>query len=83
MPRDPAVDRLLADHPDAVVATVQRLRDVLLDAYPELTERARVGWHSVNYSHPRAGFVCAVFPGSDVTEFLDLAVELRAGRDRG
>ncbi len=121
MPRDAAVEPLLADHPDAVVTTAQRLRDILLDAHPDLTERARTGWHSVNYSHPRAGFVCALFPGADrvdlvfehgarlpdpdgrlsgsgrqvrtlvlpagaevdaevVTEFLDLAVELGAGR---
>ena len=65
VPRDPAVERLLADHPDAVVATAQALRDVLLGARPELTERARTGWHSVNYTHPDAGFVCALFPTAD------------------
>jgi hypothetical protein len=70
MPRDPAAEALLADHPDDVVATAQRLRDVLLDAHPELTERARVGWHSINYTHPRAGFVCALFPGSDRVDLV-------------
>jgi hypothetical protein len=121
MPRDAAVESLLADHPEPVVDTAQRLRDVLLDAHPDLTERARAGWHSINYSSPRAGFVCALFPYADrvdlvfehgvrlpdpdgrlsgtgrqvrtlvvpaggdvdvavVTEFLDLAVELGAGR---
>ncbi len=121
MPRDPAVDELLADHPDAVARTAQRLRDVLLEAHPDLVERARRGWHSVNYTHPAAGFVCALFPTADrvdlvfergaslpdphgrltgtgrqvrvlsfrpgedvdaavVTEFLDLAVEIGAGR---
>jgi hypothetical protein len=62
MPRDPAADELLADHPDAVVAAAQRLRDVLLEAQPDLAERARTGWHSINYTHPLAGFVCALFP---------------------
>ena len=121
MPRDPAADALLADHPDVVVCTTQRLREVLLTAHPELVERARTGWHSINYTHPAAGFVCALFPSTDhvdlvfehgarlpdpdgrltgetrqvrtlrcpagadvepevVTEFLDAAVELRAGR---
>lgn len=65
MPRDPAAERLLADHPDDVVSTAQRLRDVILAAHPDLTERARPGWHSLNYSHPRAGFLCALFPGAD------------------
>jgi hypothetical protein len=34
---------LLADHPDDVVATAQRLRAVLLTAQPQLTERVRHG----------------------------------------
>ena len=65
MPPDTAAERLLADHPEDVIATAQRLREVLLAAHPDLTERARPGWHSLNYSHPHAGFVCALFPGSD------------------
>jgi hypothetical protein len=70
MPRDPAADALLADHPDAVVRTAQRLREVLLDAHPDLTERARPGWHSVNYAHPEAGFVCALFPYADRVDLV-------------
>ncbi len=70
MPRDPAVDDLLADHPDAVVRTAQRLRDVLLEAQPDLVERARGGWHSVNYTHPAAGFVCALFPTADRVDLV-------------
>jgi hypothetical protein len=70
MPRDPAVEQLLADHTDDVVRTAQRLREVLLEAQPELVERARTGWHSVNYAHPRAGFVCALFPGSDRVDLV-------------
>ncbi|MGY1803333.1 DUF1801 domain-containing protein [Blastococcus sp. SYSU D00922] len=70
MPRDPAVDQLLADHSDAVVALTQRLRGVVLDAHPQLTERARPGWHSVNYRDPAAGFVCALFPGADRVQLV-------------
>jgi hypothetical protein len=70
VPRDPAVEQLLADHPDDVVRTAQRLRDVLLDAHPDLTERARPGWHSVNYAHPAAGFVCALFPAADRVDLV-------------
>ena len=70
MPRDPAADGLLADHPDDVVGTAQRLRNVLLEAHPDLIERARPGWHSINYAHPRAGFVCALFPYADRVDLV-------------
>jgi hypothetical protein len=70
VPRDPAVERLLAEHPDAVVVTAQALREVLLDAHPDLDERARTGWHSVNYTHPDAGFVCALFPAADRVDLV-------------
>jgi hypothetical protein len=32
-----------------VVATAHRLHAVLLDAHPQLIERARPGWHPINY----------------------------------
>ncbi len=70
MPRDAAADALLAEHPDAVVRTAQELREVLLDAHPDLVERARTGWHSVNYAHPDAGFVCALFPAADRVDLV-------------
>ncbi len=70
MPRDPAVEQLLDDHTDDVVRTAQRLRDVLLGAHPDLTERARTGWHSINYTHPAAGFVCALFPYADRVDLV-------------
>ncbi len=70
MPRDPSADALLADHPDEVARTAQRLRSVILDAQPDLVERARTGWHSINYRHPAAGFVCAIFPGADRVDLV-------------
>jgi hypothetical protein len=70
VPRDPSADALLAEHPDAVVRTAQRLRDVLIEAQPDLVERARTGWHSVNYTHPDAGFVCALFPYADRVDLV-------------
>lgn len=71
MPRDDAaVDALLRDHTDAVAATARRLRAVVLDAHPQLAERVRTGWHSVNYRDPDAGFVCALFPGADRVQLV-------------
>ena len=70
MPRDPGADELLSEHPDAVTTTAQRLRAVLLDAHPQLEERVRRGWHSINYRDPVAGFVCAVFPTADRVQLV-------------
>jgi hypothetical protein len=56
------VEHLLADHPPAVVAATLHLRDLLRTAHPELHERLRTGWHSLNYRHPQAGYVCGLFP---------------------
>jgi hypothetical protein len=43
---------------------------VLLDAIPQLVERARPGWHSINYRDPDAGFVCALFPTADRVQLV-------------
>ena len=70
MPRDPDADELLGEHPGGVAATAQRLRTVLLDAHPQLEERVRRGWHSINYRDPVAGFVCALFPGAERVQLV-------------
>ena len=70
MPRDPDADELLDEHPDGVAATAQRLRTVLLDAHPQLEERVRRGWHSINYRDPVAGLVCALFPGAERVQLV-------------
>jgi hypothetical protein len=70
VPRDPDADELLTEHTDAVAATAQRLRTVLLDAHPQLEERVRRGWHSLNYRDPEAGFVCALFPTADRVQLV-------------
>ena len=70
MSRDRPVEELLADHSDAVIATAQRLRAVVLEAHPQLVERARPGWHSINYRDPAAGFVCAIFPAAERVQLV-------------
>jgi hypothetical protein len=70
VPRDPEADDLLAEHTDAVAATAQLVRTVVLDAHPQLQERVRRGWHSINYRDPVAGFVCALFPAADRVQLV-------------
>jgi hypothetical protein len=66
----PDVEHLLDDHPDGVRVTALRLRQVLLDGHPQLDERVRAGWHSLNYRDPDAGFVCALFPMADRVQLV-------------
>jgi hypothetical protein len=70
VPHSAEVDELLAVHTAAVAATARRLREVILDAHPQLAERVRPGWHSVNYHDPSAGFVCAVFPFAERVQIV-------------
>ena len=64
------LDALLADHPEAVAGIALRLREVLLTGRPDLAERVRPGWHSVNFRDPGAGFVCAIFPLADRVQLV-------------
>lgn len=48
----------IAETAGRVIAALRQLR-------PDLVPQVRLGWGSVNYRHPRAGFVCAVFPMED------------------
>jgi len=70
MTRDPGGEALRPDHGDAVAEAARRLRGVLLNARPDLVERVRTGWHSVNYRDPAAGFVCAIFPTTDTVQLV-------------
>lgn len=70
MPDDPEVDGLLADHRADVAAVARKVRAAVLSAQPQLVERVRRGWHSMNYRDPVAGFVCAIFPMADVVQLV-------------
>ncbi|MGY1806550.1 DUF1801 domain-containing protein [Blastococcus sp. SYSU D00669] len=82
----PEVQQLLDEHTDGVARTALELRRVLLEGHPELTERVRPGWHSLNYRHPTAGYVAGLFPLADrVRLVLERGAELPdpEGRLRG
>ena len=70
MPGDPEVEELLADHSADVADVARRVRAAVLDAQPQLVERVRRGWHSINYRDPAAGFVCAVFPTREAVQLV-------------
>lgn len=55
-------DRLLNSHAPGVRALVEKLRALILSEVPDARETVNPGWHSLNYSHPRSGYFCGVFP---------------------
>jgi len=62
-PATPA--EILAGHTPLVRALVDDLRRIVRQAVPQAVETANRGWHSLNYSHPQAGYFCGLFPRAD------------------
>jgi len=58
------LEALLAPLPPEIADLSRRLV-ALVAAHPGLVGKVRFGWRSVNFRHPIAGHVCAIFPYSD------------------
>lgn len=63
-------DDILREHKPAVQAAAQALRALVHDTVPEMTEKAYPGWHGIGFRHPRAGYVCGLFPRNDSVRLL-------------
>lgn len=55
------LDGMQPDIRNLAVALIELLRR----EHPDLEASVRFGWRSVNFRHPRAGHLCAVFPLKD------------------
>lgn len=53
---------ILASHSLAIHDLAEQLRSIILNTVPDATEKAYLGWHGIGYTHPRAGYFCAIFP---------------------
>jgi hypothetical protein len=58
---DAARDFLSSRHPDELELSLW-LRDLVLAAEPDLTERVYTGWDGIGFRHADAGYVCAIYP---------------------
>jgi hypothetical protein len=56
---------ILAPHSPRIVALAQKLRRIVRQAMLDADERAYPGWKAIGYVHPRAGYVCGLFPSED------------------
>ena len=59
------LDTLLNHRPPAIAELAQRLIDLIAAQRPEMTARVQLGWNTVNFKHPVAGFVVAVYPSRE------------------
>jgi hypothetical protein len=66
----PATREFLAERHGAVMELALWVRDVVLAAEPDLTERVYRGWDGIGFRHPDAGYVCAIFPQPDHVRLL-------------
>ena len=59
------IEDILDDHTPEVVDLTLQLRALIRSVMPDATERVYPGWRGIGFHHPTAGYVCALFPGSD------------------
>lgn len=71
---DTALGRLLGDYPPDIGDLVQLVRRAIKNALPDASERVYIGWRGIGFHHPRAGYLCAIFPDFD---------EVRVGFEHG
>jgi hypothetical protein len=64
-PNAEEVEALLAGLPEGIHDLFHGLVGLIVEVRPDLSARVRLGWRSVNFRHPQAGFVCALFPHPD------------------
>jgi len=67
-----APETILEDHTAKIRAIAEQLRKLIRMSMPEADENGQSMWHSINYRHPKAGYVCGIFPRK---EYVDLVFE--------
>lgn len=58
------LDDIIVPLPQDAQALTRALVD-LVGAHPDLVAKVMPGWRSVNFSHSRAGYVCALLPQAE------------------
>jgi hypothetical protein len=60
----------LAEHHPEVLDLALWVRQLVLEAEPDLTERVYRGWDGIGFRHPDGGYVCAIYPRDDEVRLL-------------
>ena len=53
-----------------VRAIAEELRKLIRETMPEAIESGHPTWHSIGYRHPKAGYVCGIFPHKDSVDLV-------------
>lgn len=64
-----ALDYLRSEH-GHVFHLAAWVREAVLTADPDLSERVYRGWRGVGFRHPEVGYVCGIFPRDDEVDLL-------------
>jgi hypothetical protein len=59
------IDTLLARYEPPIEALGREVIGVVREVRPDFAGKVAFGWHTVNFRHPKAGFICAVYPARD------------------
>jgi hypothetical protein len=59
------LDLLVGKFEPKIVALTHSLIGLVRDLRPELTPKVQFGWGTINFRHPVAGFLCAVYPARE------------------
>ena len=59
------LETLLNHRSPAIAGLARDLVELIAAQRPDMTARVRLGWGTVNFTHPAAGFVVAVYPSGD------------------
>ena len=63
-------ESILDDHTMEIRAIAEELRKLIRESMPEATESGHPTWHSIGYRHPKAGYVCGIFPHKDSVDLV-------------
>ena len=58
-------EQILKDHDPHIQHLAEKLRELIKKNIPEAVEKAYPGGHAIGYLHPKAGYICNIFPDSD------------------
>jgi hypothetical protein len=61
---------LIESLPEDIQALARSLAALIARNHPEMVPRVRLGWGGYTYHHPRAGYVCGLFPHKDRVSLL-------------
>jgi len=53
-----------------VRAIAEELRKLIRETMPDAIESGHPTWHSIGYRHPKAGYVCGIFPHKDSVDLV-------------